>query len=186
MSFVVVVVVVVVIISFCFVFFKFLATYPKHLSKQWILQKKTKNDKCRNKRTFWQEQLAQVCSQIVSFLFFVFLWILLDLQKTLENGGGQLLCWNWSKVVLKTGPSMLCNKSGPMFNITFWSFWFFCAFVLKILFFLQGERDVQKQNHKDTKRNGPFLTQKRAKRGTKTNSPIYIYILPRPRFLPTF
>ena len=41
----------------------------------------------QKKRTFWQEQLAQVCSQIVSFLFFVFLSIFhLFAENTIKIG----------------------------------------------------------------------------------------------------
>ena len=41
---------------------------------------KMKNEK---KRTFGQEQLAQLCSQLVSFFFFAFLYILHVLLKAL-------------------------------------------------------------------------------------------------------
>ena len=47
---------------------------------------------------------------------------------------------NWSKLALKTGPSMLRNKIGPVFNarnVVF--FVLFSSFFEKILFFLQGE-----------------------------------------------
>ena len=56
----------------CFVFLIF-----GYLSKTSLndleIAKKNKNEKCRKKGTLGQEQLAQVCSQIVSFFFFVFL-----------------------------------------------------------------------------------------------------------------
>ena len=38
--------------------------------KNWKLQKNPKNEKCTKREHFGQEQLAQVCSQIVSFFFF--------------------------------------------------------------------------------------------------------------------
>ena len=47
----------------CFVFFWFLATYQKHLSKNWKFRKPQKW-KMQKRRTFWQEQLAQVCSHV--------------------------------------------------------------------------------------------------------------------------
>ena len=60
----------------------------------------------------------------------------------------KLLCYklvqgcvkNWSRVVLKTGPSMLYNKIGPMFNTRNRSF-----LLKKKHSFLQGERDFRKQ-----------------------------------------
>ena len=47
-----------------------LTTYQKTSLKDLEIAKKAKM-KNAQKRTFWQEQLAQVCSQIVSFFFFV-------------------------------------------------------------------------------------------------------------------
>ena len=47
---------------------------------------------------------------------------------------------NWSKVALKTGPSMLRNKIGLVFNASDVVFLgLFSFFFFKILFFLQGE-----------------------------------------------
>ena len=44
----------------------------KNISEKMEIGKTAKNEKCRKKRTFWQELLAQLCSQIVSsFLFCV-------------------------------------------------------------------------------------------------------------------
>ena len=67
----------------CFVFFLLLWYFvifwflelpiKKHPSKNWKFQKPEKMKNAEKKRTFWQEQLAQLCSQIVSFFFFVFL-----------------------------------------------------------------------------------------------------------------
>ena len=73
-----VVVVVVVVVVFVFVALVFCNFFDfwlpiKNISQKFGNCKKPKNEKCRKKRTLGQEQLAQVCSQIVSFLLFVFL-----------------------------------------------------------------------------------------------------------------
>ena len=53
-----------------FVFFELWLPIKKHLWKTWTLQK-TQKWKMHKNRTFWQEQFAQVCSQIVSFFVFL-------------------------------------------------------------------------------------------------------------------
>ena len=74
----------------------------------------------------------------------------------------------WSRVVLKTGPSMLHNKKGPNFNTTFWSFFLMLAFSLKN-FLLQGERDFH-----PPQKNGPILNTRRA--NVNSTAHIYTYI----------
>ena len=125
-------------LEFCISWYS--ATYQKHLSKNGNLKiPKMKN--AEKERTFWQEQFAQVCSQTARlFLLGVFskLAFLLKTQKNIVASAKKRKndCQNWSKVVLKMGPRMLCNIIGPVFNTTFWaSFWGFCLF-RKILFFL--------------------------------------------------
>ena len=57
----------------------------------------------QKKRTFWQEQLAQVCSQIV---FFVFLSILHFAENTIKIGVSAPPPKKKNKILkLKTGPS---------------------------------------------------------------------------------
>ena len=120
------------------------------------------------KRTFWQEQLAQVCSQIVCFfLFCVSLNIACFAENTIKIGvsakkkrkkntkkNKKPSVKNWSKLALKTGPSMLRNKIGPVFNarnVVF--FVYVSSFFWKILFFLQGEWDIQKQKKTKKQKN---------------------------------
>ena len=55
---------------FFFCIFWFWETNQKTSLKKMEIEKNSKNEKCRKKRTFWQEQLAQLCSQIVSFFLF--------------------------------------------------------------------------------------------------------------------
>ena len=134
------------------------------------------------KRTFWQEQLAQVCSQIVSFfLFCVSLNFAFFAENTIKIGvsakkkkkntkkNKKPSVKNWSKLALKTGPSMLRNKIGPVFNarnVVFFVLFFF-FFFWKILFFLQGEWDFQKQkNKKKNKKNGPVFNTRKGKNWT--------------------
>ena len=98
------------VVVFCFLlwYFVFLSTYQKHLSNNWKLQKKTKNEKCRKKRTLGQEQLAQVCSQIVSFLCFFKFSIFAETTKQIGVSAPQKRK-NTKKtkiLVLKTGPTL--------------------------------------------------------------------------------
>ena len=53
-----------------------------------IGKKNNKNEKCRKKkRTFWQELLAQLCSQIVSFfLFLCFFQFCIFAENTIKIG----------------------------------------------------------------------------------------------------
>ena len=56
-----------------------------------------------------------------------------------------LVLKNWSKLVLKPGPSMLRNIIGPVFNTRIGSFFGgVILFFFKILFFLQGEHEKVK------------------------------------------
>ena len=72
-----------------------------------------KNPKMKNaqKRTFWQEQLAQVCSQIVSFfLFCVSLNFACFAENTIKIGVSAKIKRKKAQkktknLVLKTGPS---------------------------------------------------------------------------------
>ena len=84
-----------------------------------------------------------MCSQIVLFFFFVFLQILFFAENTIKIGVSakkkkkkkkkhtqkkKPSVKNWSKLALKTGPSMLRNKIGPVFNarnVVFFDLFFF-------------------------------------------------------------
>ena len=67
---------------------------------------KTAKMKNAEKRTFWQEQLAQLCSQIVSFSFFVFLKFCIFCWKHYKNRG-------FSKKTKKTINKIYKLKIGP-------------------------------------------------------------------------
>ena len=124
-----------------FVIFDFWLPIKKHLWKFGNCKKKKMKN--AEKWTFWQEQLAQVCSQIVSFfLFCVSLNFACFAENTIKIGvsakkfkkhtkNKNPSVKNWSKLALKTGPSMLCNKIGPVFNATNGSF--FCFFFFLFL-----------------------------------------------------
>ena len=105
--------------------------------------------KRQKKQTCWQEQLAQVCSQIVSvFLFGVSLNFACCAENTknVASAKKQKYCvQSWSKVVLQTGPSMLRNKIGPVFNTTCWSL--FCLFLVVFwkLYSFCRENEIQKK-----------------------------------------
>ena len=72
-----------VFVAFIFCNFLNFGHLSKNLWKNWKLQKKNPKMKNAQKRTFWQEQLAQVCSQIVSFFLFCVSLNLYFLLKTL-------------------------------------------------------------------------------------------------------
>ena len=104
-------------------FYRFLATYQKTSLKNLDIAKKRKwKMQKKRKRAFWQEQLAQVCSQIASFFLFCGSLNFACFVKSTKNRGFSKKPKNrkcrvkhWSKVVLKIGPSMLRNKVGPIF-----------------------------------------------------------------------
>ena len=160
-----------VVVFFVLVAFIFCIFYFGYLSKN--LSEKIgnckKNRKCRKKRTFWQEQLAQVCWQIVSFFlsflcffkFFMFSWkhfknrgFSQNKKKKNTNKNKQPSVKNWSKLALKTGPSMLHNKIGPVFNDRNGPFLFF------FLLFFERSSSFCREN-KIFKKKDQFLTQKR-------------------------
>ena len=55
---------------------------------------------------------------------------------------------NRSKVVLKIGPIMLCNKIGPVFNTTFWSFFFNLLIFFENTLLSAGRTRFSKTNNK--------------------------------------
>ena len=59
-----------VFVAFIFCNFLNFGYLSKNISEKLGNCKKPKNEKCTKKRTFWKEQLEQVCSQIVSFFLF--------------------------------------------------------------------------------------------------------------------
>ena len=81
---------------------------------------------------------------------------------------------NWSKLALKTGPSMLRNKIGPVFNARNGSFVFvyFYLFLENPLFFCR-ENEIFKNKKKSLDQ---FLTLEKAKFGPTFNSTAHIYI----------
>ena len=134
----------------------------------------------QKKRTFSQEQLAQVCSQIVSFFFFVFLSIFAFFaentikigisapkknkkkQKKKQNSKVK----NWSKLKSKTGPSMLRNIIGPVFDFNLLSFLlFFLLFFQKSSSFCR-ENEIFKNKKAKKKKIGPVFDFKKGKNWT--------------------
>ena len=74
-----------------------------------------------------------MCSQIV-FFFFVFLCLFqfcIFAQNIIKIEVKNSKVKNWSKLKLKTGPSMLRNKIGPVFNARDGSFFVSFFFFLK-------------------------------------------------------
>ena len=115
-------------VAFIFCNFLNLGYLSKNISETLEIAKNTKM-KNAQKRTFWQEQLAQMCSQIVSFfLFCVSLNFAFFAENTIKIGVSakkkkkntkktkKPSVKNWSKLALKTGPSMLRNQIGPVLN----------------------------------------------------------------------
>ena len=169
-----------------FVIFSILATYQKTSLKKLEI---AKNPKMKNaqKRTFWQEQLAQVCSQIVSFFSFlcffkfsIFCWKHYKnrgFSKTWKNKKPSVK--NWSKLALKTGPSMLRNKIGPVFNarnVVFFGFFFFFFFFEKSSSFCRDNEIFKNKKTKKTKKLDQLLTLEKANIGPAFNSTAYIYM----------
>ena len=171
-----------------FVAFWFLEACQKTSLKKWKFQKYQKWKMQKKKRTFWQEQLAQLCSQIVSFSFMYFCKFCFFAENTIKIGVSappkkekntkkqkNPSVKNWSKLALKTGPSMLRNKIGPVFNArhgSFFCFFFFFFFAKSSSFCRENEIfKTKKQKKKDQ-----FLTLEKAKLGPVFNSTAYIYI----------
>ena len=72
---------------FVLVFFEFWRPI-KNISQNFGNSENPQNEKCRKKLTFWQEQLAQVCSQIMFFYFCVslkFAFFVENTKKTKTN-----------------------------------------------------------------------------------------------------
>ena len=124
-----------VFVAFVFCYLLIFGSLSKTSLKNMEIPKTAKIKNAEEKRTSWQEQLAQVCSQIVSFFLFVFLSILHFCWNHYKNGGFSqkqkkqskiLKKKNWSKLKLKIGPSMLHNIIGPLFNFRKC----FCCFLL--------------------------------------------------------
>ena len=121
------------VVVFCFLLWYFVIFYfwlpIKNIFQNYGNSKNPQNEECwKKKRTFWREQLALLCSQIVSFFFFfrlcffkfcMFCWKHYKSRgfsppppkkKTKQNSKVK----TWSKLKLKIGPSMLRNKIGPV------------------------------------------------------------------------
>ena len=173
-------------VAFIFCFLLISTTYQKTSLKKWKLQKKTKM-KNAQKSTLWQEQLAQVCSQIVSFfLFCISLNLSFFAENTIKYGVSaqtkntkktkKASVKNWSKLALKTGPSMLRNKIGPVFHARNGSFVFVCfLFVFEKSSSFCRENEIFK-NKKNKKNLDQFLTLEKAKIGPVFNSTACIYM----------
>ena len=130
-----------VFLLFFFFFFRFCCFdvcyflnfgYPSKTSLNYLEIPKTPKMKSAEKRTFWQEQLAQVCSQMLSFLCFfkfcIFCWERYTNRGFSPKKGKSVQILNvktWSKYKLNIGPSMLRNILGPVFKLCKCAFWLF-------------------------------------------------------------
>ena len=120
-----------------------------------------------------------MCSQIVLFLcvfkFCMLCWKHFKIVISVKTKSQQMTnvhIKNWSKSKLKTGPSMLRNKIGPICNVENCVFCCFCFLgVFSSFCFLQGERDLQE---KQNKKLDQFLTSRRANIGPIFNFTTYI------------
>ena len=127
---------------------------------------------------FDKNSLAQVCSQIVFFLFCcVFQLHMAEnaitcvvsaprntkkcKQAVLNLVQGCVLNW------------LLRNITGPGFNTTFWSYY---CYLSSFLFFLQGEQDLQRQKQSKTKWTSFNTTRANIGPIFMSTAHIYIYI----------
>ena len=171
-------------VAFIFCYFLILTTNQKSSLKKMETAKKKQKWKMHKKRTFWQEQLAQVCSQIVSFfLFRVSLNFAFFAENTIKIGVSappqkkrkkkntnkkkqKPSVKNWSKLALKTGPSMLRNKIGPVFSARNGSF-VFVYFLLKKNPLLSAGRTRFSETKKQKKQKlGPVFNTRKGKNWT--------------------
>ena len=171
-----------------FVIFEFLATYQKTSLNNIGNYKKKQTWKMQKKRTLCTRAVSTgVLTNSVFFLFCVSLNFALFAENTIKIGVSAKTketqhkkkqkkpsVKNWSKLALKTGPSMLRNKIGPVFNARNVVFFLFLFLLCFILFFPQGEWDFQKQQK--NKKFDQFLTLEKATIGAVFNSTAYIYI----------
>ena len=79
---------------------------------------------------------------------------------------------NWSKLALKTGPSMLRNKIGPVFNARNVVFCLFSSFFEKSSSFCRENEIFKNKKTKKTKKMDQLLTLEKAKIG-----PVFLLIL---------
>ena len=142
---------------------------------KWKMQQK--------KQTFGQEQLAQVCSQIVCFVSWKFAWFAENTIAIVVSTRKQKQKWhifkvkNWSKSNLKIGPSMLRNKLGPVFYIV--NFVFCCCFCSFCQKYSPLCRENKSFKNKKQRTLGPIAISRRANIGpalTLQRMYIYIYI----------
>ena len=196
-----------VVVVFVFVALVFCNFFDLWLPIKNISQKIgiAKNPKMKNaeKRTLGQEQLAQVCSHIVSFfLFLCFFKFCIFCWKHYKNRGFRPppppkrkntkknknpSVKNWSKLALKTGPSMLRNKLGPVFNTRIGYCFCFFFFSLTIPLLSAGRTRFSKKNKKKkqkTKNLDQFLTLKKAKIGPVLLTLQYICVIRTKRISP--
>ena len=169
---------------FCFCCFGILSIF--NLGYQNISQKFGKSEiskwKMQQKQTFGQEQLAQVCSQIVCFVSWKFAWFAENTIAIVVSTRKQKQQWHifkvkhWSKSNLKIGPSMLRNKLGPIFNIVNFVFCCFCLFCQKDSPLCSENKSFKNKKQRTL---GPIVISRRANIGpalTLQRMYIYIYI----------
>ena len=82
---------------------------------------------------------------------------------------------NWSKLALKTGPSMLRNKIGPVLTLEMGHFCLFSSCFEKSSSF-RRENEIYKNKKKTTQKMDQFLTLKKANIRPVFNSTAHIYI----------
>ena len=130
-----------------FVIFWILATYQKTSLKKLEIAKKTKMKNAQKKDILTRAVSTGVLTNSVFFLFCVSLNFAFFAENTIKIGvsankkkkkntkkNKKPSVKNWSKLALKTGPSMLRNKIGPVFNARNVVFFLFVF----LLFFLKN------------------------------------------------
>ena len=122
-----------------------------------------------------------MCSQIVSFfLFLCFFKFCIFAENTIKIGVSankkktkntkkKPSVKNWSKLALKTGPSMLRNKIGPVFNarnVVFFLFAFLLFFEKSSSVCRENEIFKNKKTKKKNKKIGPVFNTRKGKNWT--------------------
>ena len=175
------------------VFFLILTTYQKTSLKILEIAKKTKMKNAQKKDILTRAVSTGVLTNSVFFLFLCFFKFCSFAENTIKIGVSapqkrkkkhkkkqKPSVKNWSKLALKTGPSMLRNKIGPVFNarnVVF--FVYFLLFFEKSSSFcreneiFKNEKKIKKKTNKQLDQ---FLTLGKAKIGPVFNSTAHIYI----------
>ena len=135
----------------------------KHVWKNWILQKSQKWKMHKKKDILTKAVSTKVLTNSVFFSFLCFFKFCIFCWKHYKNRGfsqkkrkkhkknKKPSVKNWSKLALKTGPIMLRNKIGPVFNARNGSFFCFFVFFEKSSSFCR-ENEIFKNKQNKTKK----------------------------------